>query len=345
MSDPKQTWMIRSPSGTQAEDWEQQGIVAIGYDGVGGDLSAFTDWEKTVVHLLEASQGTRLSKVQLWQVARFRTEPQSGDRVISYDSGRREYLYGTIGPYRFELREEDDKPHIRSASWEGRISRDDLSQQAKNVLGSSLTIFSPKQSVADEIERLIRGEPRRHAPTGSSPYRDGSTTENDVEDDPIAFSVGTFDELADVAMEQIKDRVMCLDDSEMEHLVAGILRAMGYKTRVSRTGSDRGRDVIASPDGLGFEHPRIIVEVKHRNNAISAPTIRGLAGALTPTDRGLFVSTGGFTKDARYEADRANPPITLLDSDELVQLLVDNYTQTDSPTKTLVPLKPLYWPA
>lgn len=343
MSNEYQTWMIRSPRGTLAEDWEQQGIVAIGYGGIGGDLSSFTDWDKTVAHLLSQSVNQRWSNVQLWQVARFRTEPREGDRVITYDTGRREYLYGSIGAYRYEPKSDDEKPHVRSVEWQGRISRDDLSRNAKNVLGSSLTIFTPKQSVADEIDRVIRGE----HPSASMETQIGDTLEDDSvgNDESIAFSAGDFDELSDVATEQIKDRVMCLDDSEMEHLVAGILRAMGYKTRVSNTGSDRGRDVVASPDGLGFEHPRIIVEVKHRSNAISAPAIRGLSGALTPSDRGLFVSTGGFTKDARYEADRANPPITLLDSDELVQLLVDNYTQTDSQTKTLIPLKPLYWPA
>lgn len=50
----------------------------------------------------------------------------------------------------------------------------------------------------------------------------------------------------------------------MEQLVAAILRAMGYKARVTPKGPDRGVDVIASPDGLGLEEPRIKAEVKHR---------------------------------------------------------------------------------
>jgi predicted Mrr-cat superfamily restriction endonuclease len=44
----------------------------------------------------------------------------------------------------------------------------------------------------------------------------------------------------------------------MQELVAGILRAMGYKTLVSPAGADRGKDIIASPDGFGFEPPRIV---------------------------------------------------------------------------------------
>jgi len=62
-----------------------------------------------------------------------------------------------------------------------------------------------------------------------------------------------------------------LDDSddlpppEELDLVAGVLRAMGYRTTVSAPGADRGVDIFASPDGLGLQEPRIFVEVKHRN--------------------------------------------------------------------------------
>ncbi|MBL4592030.1 MAG: restriction endonuclease [Phycisphaerales bacterium] len=342
MTNTPKTWMIRSPRGTFAEDWEEIGIVAIGYGGIGGDMSSFHDWKKAVDHFVHTTTGQRWSKNQLWQVARFSTEPRENDRVITYDTGRREYLYGLLGNYRFEADSKNNQPHIREVKWQGRISRDDLSKKAKNGLGATLTIFTARKDVADEIHRLITGESPAEPETSLA---DNDSVQLDREDSSLILSNGDFDELNDIATEQIKDRVMCLDDSEMEHLVAGLLRAMGYKTRVSPVGSDRGRDVIASPDGLGFEHPRIVVEVKHRRNAISAPDIRSLSGALTPTDRGLFVSTGGFTKDARYEADRANPPITLLDSDELVQLLTANYENTDPQTKALVHLKPLYWPA
>lgn len=78
---------------------------------------------------------------------------------------------------------------------------------------------------------------------------------------------------------------------------------MGYKTQVSPAGADRGKDIIASPDGFGFENPRIIVEVKHRREQMGSQQIRSFIGGRHKDDRGLYVSTGGFTKDARYEAD------------------------------------------
>ncbi|MDC0946604.1 restriction endonuclease [Nitrospinaceae bacterium] len=44
----------------------------------------------------------------------------------------------------------------------------------------------------------------------------------------------------------------------MQELVAGLLRAMGSKTKVFPAGPDQGKDIIASPDGFDFEIPRII---------------------------------------------------------------------------------------
>lgn len=103
---------------------------------------------------------------------------------------------------------------------------------------------------------------------------------------------------------------------------------------------------MASPDGLGFTHPRIKVEVKHRSQTkIGAQDIRGFLGALREGDKGLFVSTGGYTKEAKYEADRANIPITLLTLEDLAVLITDNYENFDIEARTLLPLVKVYWPA
>jgi restriction system protein len=91
----------------------------------------------------------------------------------------------------------------------------------------------------------------------------------------------------------------------MQELVAGVLRAMGYKTRVSPAGPDRGRDIIASPDGFGFQPPRIVVEVK---------------------------------------PNRTNQNLTFMDADDLGKAIVEHYDRMDSEARALLPLKKIYWP-
>ena len=135
-----------------------------------------------------------------------------------------------------------------------------------------------------------------------------------------------------------------LDWDEMQELVAGMLRAMGYKTKVSPAGPDRGKDIVASPDGFGFESPRIVVEVKHRNAAMGADSIRSFLGGRHKDDKGLYVSTGGFTKDAQYEADRASIPISLMDLDGLVDGVLEHYEKMDAGVRAMIPLAKVYWP-
>jgi predicted Mrr-cat superfamily restriction endonuclease len=71
----------------------------------------------------------------------------------------------------------------------------------------------------------------------------------------------------------------------MEELVARILRAMGYKAKVSLKGPDRGVDVIASPDGLGLTQPRIKEEVKHRGGSMGAPLFVDLSARYAKATR------------------------------------------------------------
>jgi restriction system protein len=142
----------------------------------------------------------------------------------------------------------------------------------------------------------------------------------------------------------LQDKLSKLDWDEMQELVAGVLRAMGYKTRISPAGPDRGRDIVASPDGFGFQPPRIVVEVKHRKGTMGAPEVRSFVGGLRQNDNGLYVSTGGFTREARYEADRTNQALTLMDADDLGKAIVEHYDRMDSEARALLPLKKIYWP-
>lgn len=216
------------------------------------------------------------------------------------------------------------------------MSRDVISVEARNTLGAIQTLFMLNPAVDDELQRLAAGKlPRVEAPIAEV-LADESYSE-DYED--VLLDVEAK------AHEFVKDVVQRLGWDEMQELVAGILRAMGYRTRVSPPGADRGKDIVASPDGLGLEVPRIRVEVKHRlKERIGAPAVRSFIGGLRADDRGLYVSTGGFAREAHYEAERANVPITLVDLDDLVGLLTRHYESLDPETRALVPLTKVYWP-
>ena len=101
---------------------------------------------------------------------------------------------------------------------------------------------------------------------------------------------------------------------------------MGFQVEVSDAGPDRGVDVTASPDGLGLREPRIFVEVKHRpGTKISADLVRAFIGGRQVGDRCLYVSTGGFSREAKYEADRSAVAINLINLPRLRSLALEHY--------------------
>lgn len=118
---------------------------------------------------------------------------------------------------------------------------------------------------------------------------------------------------------------------------------MDFHAHVNAKGAGGGRDVVASPDALGLESPHIVAEVKHRKGPMGAPAVRSFIGGLRSTDRGLYVSTGGFSKDARIEADRATIPVRLVDLDSFVRLYIDSYDNMDEDARAILPLVRIWW--
>ena len=326
-------WMVRGESGRLYDEFRERGVVGIGWSVIAGQVRPGQTREE-VAELYRAAEPAKTQGqivAGASQVWRFVNEIEVGDWVVTYSPGNRTYLIGEVSGA-FQYRPDwinDDLGMIRAVNWRAReVDRDALAQSSKNSLGSTLTLFKvPEFAAADLLAHMESERP--------------ATVEIPTED-LGEESADPLDGIETVALERIKDAVSRLDWSEMQELVAGILRAMGYKTQVSPAGPDRGKDIVASPDGFGFENPRIVVEVKHRKGQMGSDAIRSFLGGRHKDDRGLYVSTGGFSKDAFYEADRASVPLSLWTMDNLVRALVEHYDQTDTETKRLVPLKRLY---
>ena len=331
--------MVRAGQGGYvADEFSSRSCVAIGWPDI-GDLTAARNDDDVRLAYLRAYPDAKPGEVgnAVAMLRKFRSTFRLGDHVVSYNRATREYLVGKItGDYKFQTGVVTDHPHVRSVEWTGRVSRDLLRVSSRNTLGSTLTLFSVPREVWDDITQALRGEVSAATAIPEA---------EQVAQEKVEIEESRQDTQAR-ALELIKDKLSRLDDVEMEQLVAALLRAMGYRTRVSPKGADRGVDVFASPDGLGFQEPRIKVEVKHRlRTAIGAPEVRSFLGALRPGDRGLYVSSGGYTREAKYEAERANIPITLLDLDELATAVVTFYESFDLDGRALISLVKVYWPA
>jgi restriction system protein len=227
-------------------------------------------------------------------------------------------------------------PAVRRVQWTQEVGRDLLTPATKNTLGSTLTLFKLDAGV----DKNLHAHAIAIGATAPAPVPKPKRAA-ELDDEELATLVTDEFEKAD---EFIEDAINTLDWKQMQDLVAGVLRSLGYRTTVSESGPDRGVDIFASPDGLGLQEPRIFVEVKHRNQSMGSKEIRAFLGGRKKGDKCLYVSTGGFSKDARYEAERAEIATTLINLQMLRQLVVDHYESLDAETRALVPLKRLYWP-
>jgi len=321
-------WMVRAGRNAKyVEDFLEKDCVAIGWNKV-GKISDVEDREEMKELVRENKDYQKKSQVRMAasQLFRFAKKVKKEDYVLTYDNKNRVYHLGKIKEdleYNTSLL---DYHHLRRVKWLGKIDRDKLSTSTKNTLGAISTLFKVSKESAQEILSIHKGK---------------ESTEVEEEEEELE---DIKEDIQSRSYEFVKDKILELEWDEVEELVAGVMRGMEYKTRMTDSGSDRGRDIEASPDGLGFEDPRVIIEVKHRNKSIGAKEIRSLKGALSKGKNGLYVSTGGFTKDARYEAERATPNLKLIDLDELVELIFTYYDNFDSKTRDILPLSKIYWP-
>jgi len=137
-------------------------------------------------------------------------------------------------------------------------------------------------------------------------------------------SPGASAEQSTPVQQELLARLRHLDPRDLELLVEKLLAARGYVTvEVTAYSNDAGIDLRAEfTDGLVPE--RIAVQVKRQQANVGRPAIQNLRGSLATHERGLFITTGSFTRGAREEALRAMAaPIGLLAGEALAGLLIE----------------------
>ena len=109
-----------------------------------------------------------------------------------------------------------------------------------------------------------------------------------------------------------------------ERLCQRLLRESGFiqveVTGKTNDGGIDGKGVVRIGGLLSFH---VIFQCKRYQGSVSSPIVRDFRGAMVGrADKGLLITTGTFTKDARTEAQRDGaPPIDLIDGEALVEKL------------------------
>ncbi|WP_291319360.1 restriction endonuclease [Desulfonatronospira sp.] len=165
------------------------------------------------------------------------------------------------------------------------------------------------------------------------------------EDSPDKEQEATIDEMEQIAVEGLKSFIKSKNPYQFQDLAAALLRGMGYYTPfVAPSGKDGGVDIIAYRDPLGTVSPRIKVQIKHRDQPVSAPEIRQLMGLLQKDgDVGIFISSGGFTSDSKTTARSSHVHVELIDLSRFIELWQEFYHKLSDEDKSHLPLLPIYF--
>ena len=175
------------------------------------------------------------------------------------------------------------------------------------------------RDVVQEVTKAARGRqtkqgPQRHAQTVSPTIPDESELPSENDDTGQAWR------------EKLLETLSVMPPESFERLCQRILRESGFieveVTGRSGDGGIDGRGVVRIAGLISFN---VLFQSKRYAGAIGPSAVRDFRGAMIGrADKGLIITTGSFTRDARREAIRdGSPPIDLIDGELLPDKLKD----------------------
>lgn len=319
-------WTVRAGRhGQQEQICLDEKLITIGWDDL-PDLKSF----KSRDELFEAyqkiyQQGNVKAGITVGQIWRFANEIAIGDLVALPSKFQPVIHIGKVtGDYKYEKKEEII--HWRKVNWLQTISRAAFDQDILYSFGSLLTVSQVSRiKAAERVLALIEGK--------TMPTTKADTVSIESEED---FNVERF----------AKDQIMKVIDRKFKghdfaKLVEQILQAQGYTTQLSPPGADGGLDILAASGTLGFEQPRICVQVKSTTSQVDVKILRELQGVMrkVKAELGLLVSWSGFNNKVLSEAKEEFFFIRLWTADDILENIFKYYDKFSDEFKAELPLK------
>lgn len=146
---------------------------------------------------------------------------------------------------------------------------------------------------------------------------------DEIEEDGVP-DTDTGNDASDTAWkEALLDTLREIKPDQFERLARRLLREAGFvSVHVTGKAGDGGIDGVGVYR-LSLVSFTVFFQCKRFKNTVSPHDVRDFRGAMSGRgDRGLLITSGTFTSDARKEANREGaPPIDLIDGDQLCDLL------------------------
>ncbi len=270
----------------------------------------------------------------LGQVWRFAHEIQKGDLVALPLKTAFAFAFGRVtGEYQYK-KVAPNVMHIREVEWIKTVPRSAFPEQILFSMNSALTIFKVWRNDAESRVNEILGLTATALEVATANVEEAEPAPDDAKVD-----------LEETAHYEILKFIQAkFKGHDLARLTDAILKAQGYKTKMSPPGPDGGVDILAGSGLLGFDQPRHCVQVKSGGAAEGQKTFNELRGVMSKFDseQGLLVSWGGFTKPLTTDARNDFFKVRLWDQGDVVDAVLQNYDRLGDEIKAELPLKKIW---
>jgi restriction system protein len=325
MVDIMSLWLVRAGrNGEQEQAALNYGVAAIGWNDL-PDLSKIKSREDLKKLYEETYPGSKKGTInnEVGQIWTFIHRIEKKDLIALPSKFSSSIAIGEVtGSYTYRTDLDPNIKHTLQVKWlKTDIPRTVFDQDLLYSLGAFMTVCKIERNKAEERVRAI---------VGGTYQKD----DDDHSDEIIDVEQAAQDQIMDYLNRKFKGH-------ELTRLVEAVLQAEGYVTTKSEPGPDGGVDILAGSGAMGFDNPRICVQVKSSQSPIDVTVLRNLQGILKNfgADQGLLVSWGGFNKAVLEEARRNFFTIRLWDSSTLLQAITRNYDRLPDTLQAELPLK------
>ncbi len=321
-------WLIRAGRYGERESIAiENNVAAMGWEEMSTDLSKIENKEeliklytKTYPDVKQALLNNHVS--QIW---RFLKDINIDDLVAMPLKTKNTIQFGIIkGDYQYK-KYSDNVKHTRKVEWLKEIPRTEIDQDLLYSFGALLTVCQIQRNNAEKrIKGLLGLEKFSKAP--------------EVEEvGEIDIDEYTKDQITKYINRKFKGHGLA-------RIVDAILQAQDYTTKISPPGPDGGVDILASGGLLGFDEPKICVQVKSTNSPINVNVLREMRGVMSQVNakQGLLVSWGGFNNNVFKESKDHFFTIRLWNSKDLLDALFKYYEKFSDELKAELPLKRIW---
>jgi restriction system protein len=155
----------------------------------------------------------------------------------------------------------DGLHHFRRVNWiKTDIPRSEFDQDLLYSFGAFMTVCQIERNNAeDRVNAIIKGRQ--------------ISKEQDIQPIELDIEQAAKDQILKYIDQKFKGH-------ELAMLVEAVIQAQGYITSRSIPGPDGGVDILAGAGQMGFDDPRICVQVKSSSSPADVTVLRNLIGTM-----------------------------------------------------------------